>query len=89
MTVWRGRRRPRLLNLVLILSHPKKDAARAFVALPTRASAPAPHCTCATLHLHFANTMACGARFVVAVMVLLGSPPVSWLITNLVMFLEF
>ena len=41
-----------------------------------------------TYTIHFANTMACGAKFVVAVIVLLGSPPVSWLIANLVMFLD-
>jgi len=46
------------------------------------------HTSHTTSTTHFANTIACGARFVVAEIVLLGSPPVSWLIWNLVMFLE-
>ena len=58
--------------------------------LPSRAGRPRPHNPYPphTPTTHFANTMVCGARFVVAVIVLLGSPPVSWLITNLVMFFE-
>ncbi len=41
-----------------------------------------------TNHTYFANTTTAGARFVVAAIVLLGSPPVAWLIWNLVMFFE-
>lgn len=37
---------------------------------------------------HFPNTRTAGAKLLVTVIVLLGSPPVSWLIWNLVMFVE-
>jgi hypothetical protein len=38
---------------------------------------------------YFANTIDDGDNWRVVTMTLLGSPPVAWLIWNLVMFLEF
>jgi hypothetical protein len=84
--------RPQLLNLILVCFYflPESNANRASGALISRAIRPRPHRTTQTTHhtTHFANTRACGARFVVAAIVLLGSPPVPWLIWNLVMFFE-
>src|ERR1700731_429373 len=76
-----GALEPRPLNLVLYLSQAENAATTAFVGLNIRARAPAPRHTATHITpTHFANTTACGARFVVAAIVLLGSPPVSWLI---------
>lgn len=77
--MWRRRPRPRLLNLILalLLAHAKDGASKASMPL-TRAGEP-PAAT-QTTQTHFANTRAAGARFVVAAIVLLGSPPVAWLI---------
>ncbi len=70
-------------DLVMLLS--QSDATRASVALAGAGESPAATQAAPT---HFANTMADGARLLVAETVLLGSPPVDWLIWNLVMFLE-
>ena len=80
--MWRGRPRPRLLKLILalLLAHPEGGATRASVALTHAGESPAATQTTQSTPTHFANTRAAGARFVVAAIVLLGSPPVAWLI---------
>ena len=80
--MWRGRPRPRLLKLILILI-PAGSLATAVPWLQsTRARAPAPH------HFYFANTIDAGATLMVAATVLPGSPPPSGLMVNLVMFFD-
>jgi hypothetical protein len=85
--VWSRATRPRLLNLILVLllSRPESGATRVSVALTHAGASPT---ATQTTRPHFANTSDAGASCRVVETTLLGSPPVAWLIWNLVMFLE-